>query len=59
VSQVDGMVTRMKKELGEHTRVVATGGIATLIAPDSKTIDHVSPLLTLEGLRIIYEKNKA
>jgi len=58
VSQVDGIVTRMKAELGDHAKVVATGGIAPLIAHDSQTIDHVSPLLTLEGLRLIYEKNR-
>ena len=59
VSQVDGVVTRMKQELGPNSKVVATGGIATLIASASETVDEVSPLLTLEGLRIIHDKNKA
>ena len=59
VSQVDGMVTRMKEELGPGCKVVATGGIATLIASASETVDEVSPLLTLEGLRIIHDKNRA
>jgi type III pantothenate kinase len=58
VAQVDGMVTRMKKEVGENAKVIATGGLATLIAAESQTIDEVQPLLTLEGLRLIHEKNK-
>ena len=59
VAQVDGMVRRMKKEMPQDTRVIATGGMASLIAAHSETIDEVQPLLTLEGLRIIYNKNRA
>ncbi|MFZ5945246.1 MAG: type III pantothenate kinase [Bacillota bacterium] len=56
---VDGIVRRMKQELaGENIKVIATGGIAELIAKDTETIDVVDKLLTLEGLRIIYERNK-
>ena len=56
---VDGIVKRMKKELKEdHVKVIATGGIAELIAKDTESIDEVDKLLTLEGLRIIYERNK-
>ena len=56
--QVDGIVQRMKKELGEDPFVVATGGLAELIASESETIQKVDPWLTLAGLRIIYHKNR-
>lgn len=60
VGQVDYIVNRMKKELGsKNTKVIATGGFARLIASESETINIVNGLLTLEGLRIIYERNKA
>jgi len=59
IGQVDYIVKRMKKEIGdENTKVVATGGLAKLIASESETIQIINSLLTLEGLRIIYEKNK-
>ena len=48
----------MIDELGEKTHVVATGGLAPLIAPASELIDTVDDTLTLEGLRLIYEKIK-
>lgn len=59
VGQVDFIVKRMKKEIKEDSiKVVATGGLARLIASESETIDEINGLLTLEGLRIIYERNK-
>lgn len=59
VGQVDYIVRRMKKEIKEdNIKVIATGGLARLIASESDSIEEVNGLLTLEGLRIIYEKNK-
>jgi type III pantothenate kinase len=55
--QVDGIVGRMRGELGENAHVVATGGLAGLIAPHSQTIQDVEPLLTLEGLRLVWGLN--
>jgi type III pantothenate kinase len=57
VGQVDGIVERIKREFGVDPYVVATGGLAELIAGESATIRAVNPLLTLQGLRIIYERN--
>ncbi|HVZ35155.1 MAG TPA: type III pantothenate kinase, partial [Polyangiaceae bacterium] len=57
VGLVDGLVVRLKGELGYPCRVTATGGLATLIAPESSTIEDIDPNLTLEGLRILYERN--
>jgi type III pantothenate kinase len=54
-SLVDGMTTRMKRELDENPTVIATGGLANIIQPVSETIESVEPTLTLEGLRIISE----
>lgn len=48
----------MKAEMGGQVTVVATGGLAQLISSATDCIDHVEPMLTLEGLRLIYERNK-
>ena len=57
--QIDYIIGRMKKEMNEeNVKVIATGGLAKLIQEESETIDIVNSNLTLEGLRIVYEKNK-
>jgi type III pantothenate kinase len=56
--QVDGIVTAIRKELGTDARAVATGGLAELIYPHASTIERVDPFLTLEGLRLVWERNR-
>ncbi|HEX3291922.1 MAG TPA: type III pantothenate kinase [Gaiella sp.] len=57
--QVDGIVARIRDELGApDAAVVATGGLAELIAPHSSMIQHVDPFLTLEGLRLVWKLNR-
>lgn len=58
VGLVDGIVRRIWAELGQQGRVVATGGLAELIAPESETIETVDQFLTLEGMRLVYLRNK-
>ena len=55
--QVDELVTRIRAELGVDARAVATGGLAELVAPHSRTLELVDPFLTLEGLRLVYARN--
>lgn len=56
VSQVDGLVTRIKKQVNITPKVIATGGLSKLISEASDTIDEVDPFLTLKGLYYIYQK---
>jgi type III pantothenate kinase len=56
--QVDGIVDAIRRELGAEAKAVATGGLAELIAPHARTVDEVVPFLTLDGLRLIWERNR-
>ena len=56
--QVDRIVEEIRRELGAEARAVATGGLADLIAPHSRTIELVDPWLTLDGLRLVWERNR-
>ncbi|HNB41454.1 MAG TPA: type III pantothenate kinase [Anaerolineales bacterium] len=58
VSMVEGMVNRFRAELGSDMKVVATGGLAEVVAHETKVIDIIAPWLTLEGLRLIWEMNR-
>ncbi len=55
--QVDGLVRRIVDEIGEVRAVIATGGLAPIVVPESETITHHDPDLTLVGLRLVFEKN--
>jgi type III pantothenate kinase len=58
VGLVDGIVRRMKALCRKRPKVVATGGLAALICRDAEEIDEINPHLTLEGLRLIHERNR-
>jgi type III pantothenate kinase len=58
VGLIDSMVTRMRAELGQKARAIATGGIGELISSKTETIECFDHFLTLEGLRILYDKNR-
>jgi type III pantothenate kinase len=58
VSMVEGMVARFREELGAEMKVVATGGLAELVAKETEIIDVLAPWLTLDGLRILWELNR-
>jgi type III pantothenate kinase len=55
--QVDGIVTAIRGELGTDVQAIATGGLAELIVPHAHTIEQIDPFLTLEGLRLVWERN--
>ena len=61
VGQIDEIVRRIRAEMGEgwRAKVIATGGLAKMIAKESKTIDKIDHFLTLSGLRALYERNKS
>jgi type III pantothenate kinase len=56
--QVDGIVDAIRAELGAEATAIATGGLADLIAPHSRTISRIDPFLTLDGLRIVWQRNR-
>jgi type III pantothenate kinase len=56
--QVDGIVERVRGELGVEAQTVATGGLADLIVPHARTLERIDPFLTLEGVRLIWERNR-
>jgi type III pantothenate kinase len=58
LSLVEGIVARMREELGGRPKVIATGGLAQLVLGESIVVDLVDPLLTLNGLRILFERNQ-
>ena len=58
VGMVEGLVRRMGDELGGHAICVATGGLATIVAPETPLIQHVDPDLTLRGLRMVWTRNR-
>ena len=58
VGQVEGIINRMKNELGFEPVVIATGGLANIIAEETDTIDIIDDFLSLEGLQLIYEMNQ-
>ena len=58
VALVEGMVKRFRQELGAETKVIATGGLAELIARETDIIEIIAPWLTLDGLRIIWAMNQ-
>jgi type III pantothenate kinase len=59
VGLVEGLVARIKKELGEHALVIATGGLADFVLSETSVVDIHDPILTLQGLRLYYERNVA
>jgi type III pantothenate kinase len=59
IGLVDGILERVFAELGSRPRVIATGGLAQLIVADSRCIDEIDDMLTLDGLRILFERNRA
>ncbi|HUA92368.1 MAG TPA: type III pantothenate kinase [Terracidiphilus sp.] len=58
IGLVDGIIERILNELGAEPRIVATGGLARMIAPDSRYIQEIDDMLTLDGLRILFERNR-
>jgi type III pantothenate kinase len=59
IGLVDGILERIFAELGQKPRVIATGGLARMVAADSRYINEIDDLLTLDGLRILFERNRA
>ena len=55
---VDALVRRMQGELGGRPQVIATGGLARMVAPECETVDQVDEWLTLKGLRLLWEASR-
>ena len=58
IGLVDGIIERMIAEFGQQPRIVASGGLARMVAADSRYIHEIDDLLTLDGLRILFERNR-
>jgi type III pantothenate kinase len=58
-AMVDGVLTRLRDQLGDATHAIATGGLASVVVPFCEKLDDVDDLLTLHGLRLIWERNRA
>ncbi|HEY9087160.1 MAG TPA: type III pantothenate kinase [Anaerolineaceae bacterium] len=58
VCMIEGMVVRFRQELGEDTRIIATGGLSAVVAKETQVIQIIAPWLTLDGLRILWELNR-
>jgi type III pantothenate kinase len=56
VAMIEGLVARLKSEVGRPVKVIATGGLATLFAPNTTVFDHIEPDLTIQGLAIMWER---
>ena len=56
VAMIDGLTRKLKQELGDGTKAIATGGLANVFFPQLETVEAVEPTLTLDGLRIIFER---
>ena len=56
VGLVDTIIRRMELEMGHPSSVIATGGLASVIAPEARSIQHIEPFLTLEGLELLYRR---
>ena len=59
IGLVEGMVARFRREMGQDMRVIATGGMADIIARETSVIEILAPWLTLDGLRLIYGLNRS
>ena len=59
VGLVEGMVERFRNELGADMKVIATGGLADVVAQETKVIQFIAPWLTLDGLQIVWELNRS
>jgi len=58
IGLIEGLVTRIRAELGGQAKVIGTGGLAPLLAKETNIIEIVDQMLTLEGLRLMYELNR-